>query len=204
MRLFLIRHGETDYTATKRLCGVIDASLNRKGVMQARKLARQLRHLDNKVIYASPMRRACQTARIICGRNNGTIKITKCKELVESNLGKWEGLTFDEIRDRFPVAMKRWVKQPFVFGAPGGEKLKQLQKRVRRFLKRLESTNHNGKTVVVVTHSGPIRIILGEISGRELKDFWKIEPKTGCLIKVSGFPPEAGQPLAENRLNRLK
>lgn len=184
MKLILIRHGETDYTTAKRLCGVIDAPLNKKGVIQARKLARRLRHLNNRIIYTSTLSRTCQTARIICGRNNGNIKITKCKELVESNLGKWEGLTFDEIRDRFPAAMKRWVKQPFVFGAPGGEKLKQLQKRVRRFLKQLNNNNHNNKTVIIVTHSGPIRIILGEISGRGLKDFWKIEPKTGCCIKT--------------------
>ncbi|MBI4711799.1 MAG: histidine phosphatase family protein [Planctomycetes bacterium] len=133
------------------------------------------------------MWRTVATARIIAGDHR---RLIKCKELMESNLGKWEGLTFDEIREQFPQAMKRWVKSPMTFNAPAGEKLKSLQKRVRRFLKRIGSDNHSGKTVIVVTHSGPIRVILGEAKGRGLNDFWTTEPKTGCCLSVN-FTAEA-------------
>ncbi|MFA5795059.1 MAG: histidine phosphatase family protein [Candidatus Brocadiia bacterium] len=191
MKLFLIRHGETNYTESGRLCGAIDAPLSRKGVAQARKLARQLKRHNRMVIYSSPLSRTMQTARIIAGQK---ARIIRCPELKETNLGRWEGLTFEEIRSRFPGAMQRWVKNPLTFGAPGGEKLRQLQKRVLKFLKRLERADHNGCAVTVVSHSGPIRIILGEISGKGLNGFWKTEPKTGCLIKLNGL----------SRLNILK
>ncbi|MFH1228692.1 MAG: histidine phosphatase family protein [Planctomycetota bacterium] len=181
MKLYLIRHGETDYTESGRLCGIIDAPLNRKGIKQAKKLAKQLKRIGPMVIYASPLSRTMQTARIV-GRET---RIIKCPELKETNLGRWEGLTFEEIRKRFPGAMRRWVKSPLTFGAPGGEKLSQLQKRVKKFVKKLECQKHDGRAVVAVSHSGPIRIILGELSGKGLDGFWKTEPKTGCLINAN-------------------
>jgi len=201
MKLYLIRHGETDYTESQRLCGITDAPLNRRGIAQAKKLNKQLRHEKDMVIYCSPLSRAMQTARIIAGNDREKL-IIKCPELKETNLGRWEGLTFEEIRKRFPGAIRRWVKNPLTFGAPGGEKLKQLQKRVKRFFKRLECANHNGHpplrsygmakdgcAVAVVSHSGPIRIILGEISGKGLNGFWETEPKTGCLINANFTAP---------------
>jgi phosphoserine phosphatase len=180
MKLILIRHGETVYTCKKRLCGAINTPLNDTGVKQAQKLAKLLKRRKIDIVYASPMRRTVQTANIIFSRRPITIK--KNTLLRETYLGKWEGLTMAEIEKQFPQDVKRWYKEPMTFGAPGGEDLVTLQSRVKRFLKRIwnaHKNDNNVKTVAIVSHSGPIRIILGEISGQGLKGFWESEPKTG-------------------------
>lgn len=181
MKLILIRHGETDYTIEKRYCGgAIDAPLNKKGIKQAERLRRLLSKHKVDVVYVSPMRRTLQTADIVFGKR--LIKTVKNSLLRESNLGKWEGHTLEEIKIKFLKDVQKWYQDPLKYGATDGETPIILHKRVTRFLKKLES--HNGvKTVAIVTHSGPFRIIVGEMNGNGLNDFWKLEPKT-CEYKI--------------------
>jgi len=180
LKLILIRHGETDYTCAKRFCGAIDAPLNNAGIGQAQRLAKLLGRKTIDVVYTSPLVRAVQTAGIIFGKRS--VKIHKSALLRETYLGKWEGLTLKEIEKRFPADVKRWYEEPMTFGAPGGEDLLTLQHRVKRFLKMLLINYRNSnphKRIAIVSHSGPLRIILGEISGQGLNGFWESEPKTG-------------------------
>ncbi|MEW6026020.1 MAG: histidine phosphatase family protein [Planctomycetota bacterium] len=199
MKLILIRHGETDYTAEKRYCGAaIDAPLNNKGIRQARQLRRQLSKHKIDAIYVSPMARTLQTADIALGRRR--IKLIKDSLLRESHLGKWEGHTLEEIKVKFPKDVQKWYKDPLKYGATDGETPIILHKRVKRFLKRLLKNNNgvspvrtdsrlrrdtsNGvKVIAIVTHSGPFRIIVGEMNGNGLNDFWELEPKT-CEHKI--------------------
>ena len=182
MKIILIRHGETDYTIEKRYCGgAIDAPLNSKGIRQAQRLRRLLSKHKVDVIYASPMIRTLQTADIALGRRR--IKLIKNSLLRESHLGKWEGHTLDEIKIKFPKDVKKWYKDPLKYGATDGETPIILHKRVTRFLRKLARSNHNGRAIAIVTHSGPFRIIVGEMNGNGLNDFWKLEPKT-CEHKI--------------------
>ncbi|MFH0889427.1 MAG: histidine phosphatase family protein [Planctomycetota bacterium] len=221
MKLIIIRHGETDYTAEKRYCGsAIDASLNNVGVKQAQKVRRLLQKETVDVVYTSPLIRTIQTTDIIF--KNHPVKIYKTSLLRESNLGKWEGHTLSEIKKLFPEDIKKWYKDPLRYGATDGETPIILQRRVKRFLAKLSNTYNNnigcsrrlatlchrqtrlwrertkiipdgtsfidarGVTIAIVTHSGPFRIIIGEISGNGLKDFWGYEPKT-CEYKIVKF-----------------
>jgi broad specificity phosphatase PhoE len=182
MKLILIRHGETDYTIERRYCGgAIDAPLNNKGIRQARRLRRLLSKHKVDVIYASPMIRALQTADIALGQRR--IKLIKDSLLRESHLGKWEGHTLDEIKKKFPKDVQKWYQDPLNFGATDGETPVILHKRVTRFLRKLYKSNHKNRTAAIVTHSGPFRIIVGEMNGHGLSDFWKLEPKT-CEYKI--------------------
>jgi broad specificity phosphatase PhoE len=185
MKLIIIRHGETDYTAEKRYCGsAIDVPLNNVGIKQARKLRHLLQKEAVNVVYTSPLIRAIQTTNIIF--ENRPVKIYKAPLLRESNLGKWEGHTLTEIKKLFPEDVKKWYEDPLRYGATDGETPIILQCRVKRFLERLSNTYNNNKrtkTIAIVTHSGPFRIIMGEVSGNGLKDFWKYEPKT-CEYKI--------------------
>jgi broad specificity phosphatase PhoE len=186
MKLILIRHGETAYTRLKRYCGsAIDAPLNRCGIKQAQRLKSLLNNKKIDIVYISPLIRAVQTADIIF--KNRPIKVLKTSLLRESNLGQWEGLTLKEIKRQFPEDVNKWYEDPLRYGATNGETPVILQRRVKRFLKRLSFVCRNNryiKTVAIVSHSGPLRIILGEVSGNGLKDFWKSEPKTGEYKKV--------------------
>ena len=205
MKLILIRHGETDYTAEKRYCGgAIDAPLNKKGIRQAQQLRRRLCKQKIDAIYVSPMTRTLQTAEIALGKRR--IKLVKDSLLRESHLGKWEGHTLDEIKKKFPKDVQKWYQDPIKCGATDGETPIMLHKRVTRFLKRLLKNNNgadpvrsprpkvrgsrhrrltsNGaRAIAIVTHSGPFRIIVGEMNGNGLNDFWKLEPKT-CEHKI--------------------
>lgn len=182
MKVIIVRHGETDYTVERRYCGsAIDAPLNKTGIKQAERLRRVLSKHKVDVIYASPMIRTLQTADIALGRRR--IKLIKDSLLRESNLGKWEGHTLDEIRKKFPKDVQKWYRDPIRCGATDGETPIMLHKRVTRFLKRISNGNHNDKVIAIVTHSGPFRIIVGEMNGNGLNDFWKLEPKT-CEHKI--------------------
>ncbi len=186
MKLILIRHGETDYTIEKRYCGgAIDAPLNKAGIKQAQRLRRSLSKHKIDVIYASPMTRALQTADIALGRRR--IKLIKNSLLRESHLGKWEGHTLEEIKREFRRDVQKWYKDPLKYGATDGETPMILHKRVTRFLRKLYRNNHNGRIIAIVTHSGPFRIIVGEINGHGLSDFWKLEPKT-CEYRILKIP----------------
>jgi broad specificity phosphatase PhoE len=188
MKLIIIRHGETDYTKQKRYCGsAIDAPLSSIGIKQAQRLRRLFRNQIVDVVYASPLVRTTQTAKIIF--DNHPVKIYKNQLLRESNLGKWEGLTLNEIKDLFPDDFKKWYQDPLRYGATDGETPVILQRRIKIFLKRLSNiykSNKRIKTIAIVTHSGPFRIIIGEISGTGLRDFWNYEPKT-CDYQIVQF-----------------
>ena len=177
MKIILIRHGETDYTIERRYCGgAIDAPLNSQGIKQAQRLRRLLSKHKVDVIYVSPMTRTLQTADIALGRRR--IKLIKDSLLRESHLGKWEGHTLAEIKKKFPKDVRKWYRDPIKCGATDGETPIMLHKRVTRFLRKLSRSNHNGRVIAIVTHSGPFRIIVGEMNGNGLNDFWKLEPKT--------------------------
>ncbi|MFH1230119.1 MAG: histidine phosphatase family protein [Planctomycetota bacterium] len=186
MKLILIRHGETDYTRQKRYCGsAINAPLNNVGIKQIQKLKQLLQKKRVDVVYTSPLIRTIQTTNIIF--ENRPVRIYKTPLLRESNLGEWEGHTLTEIKKLFPEDVNKWYEDPLRYGATNGETPIILQRRVRRFLNRLLNTYKNNKrikTIAIVTHSGPFRIIMGEVSGNGLKDFWKLEPKTGECKEV--------------------
>jgi len=182
MKVILIRHGETDYTIKKRYCGgAIDAPLNSKGIRQAQRLRLLLSRKKVDSVYVSPMIRTVQTANIVFGKCK--IKLIKNSLLRESNLGKWEGHTLSEIQKKFPKDVLKWYKDPLKYGATDGETPIIIHKRVTRFLRKLLQSTHNDRTIAIVTHSGPFRIIIGEANGNGLNDFWKLEPKT-CEYKI--------------------
>jgi len=181
MKLILIRHGETDYNAENKYCGFSNPSLNKKGIEQARKLYRDfkkesagaIRELPAKIdrVYSSDLQRAYQTAKIVFPELEVEIK----QNFREMNFGLFEGLKYNEITQKYPEIYQNWLKNPLETEIPQGESLKALAKRVRGELKELLSENI-GKTVALVTHGGPIRVIILDKQKRDLKNFWNIYP----------------------------
>ena len=123
LTIYLIRHGETDWTAADRHNGRTDISLNTRGRQQAEALQKELCHVRFDRIYSSPSRRAEQTAAIALPAS----AVALCDELMEWDYGSLEGKTVVEIRETFP----EWT--PWTHGFPGGETLAQLRLRVTKF-----------------------------------------------------------------------
>ncbi len=174
-RLILIRHGETDYNLENRYCGFSNPPLNNKGIWQSKRLAVRLKNIKIDKVYSSDLKRACETAKIIF-ENNPIGKITDFREM---NFGLFEGLKYGQIIKKYPKLYKDWIDNPKV-KIPNGEGLKDMDRRVQEGLSSILS-QHKGKTLAVVAHGGPIRIILCDALKFGLKMFWQIEQENGAL-----------------------
>jgi len=176
VRLILIRHGETDYSSQSRYCGFSNPPLNNKGIWQSKKLAAKLKEVRIDKVYSSDLIRAYETAKIIFGDNS----IEKTMDLREMNFGLFEGLKYEQIIEKYPELYIDWIDNPEKVKTPNGEGLVALNKRVEKRLSFILS-QHKGKTLAVVTHSGPIRVVLCKALKFELKMFRQIEQELGAL-----------------------
>jgi len=170
-RVILIRHTQTDYNLENRYCGFKDIGLNKIGKAQARRIEAKLKDLKIDKIFCSDLKRSCQTAKIIFGNR---CRVVKNKNLREINFGKWEGLNFKQIFKKYPFIYKKWLKDPFSVDLPAGEKMKHFMTRIEREIKNIIKNNRN-KTIAIVGHYGPMRIILNNSFGIKKRGFWKIE-----------------------------
>lgn len=162
MRLLLIRHGESILGAAGRYAGHSNTPLSVKGRRQARALRRKLARFRVDIVFSSDLARCRETARLL----GFEPKVTR--RLREASFGAWEGLTGAECARRDRTRYARWLESPARVRPPGGESLSELATRVRRFQREI-ARRHPGKTVLLVAHAGPIRVMLE----RNLASFWK-------------------------------
>lgn len=191
-RLILIRHGETDYTSQGRYCGFSDPSLNEKGVRQSKKLAIRLKEARVDKIYSSDLKRAYESAKIIF-RGNSIEEIVDFREM---NFGLFEGLSYKEISKVYPKLYREWIDNPLKVKIPNGEGLKELAKRVKKKLALILSQDVD-KTIALVSHGGPIRIILSEVLKCDLKMFWQVNQDLAALSIVD-YPKDSQPVIVSN------
>ena len=173
-KLFLIRHGSTDWNAKQRYCGFVDIALNNKGKAQAKRLCKRLKNETVHKVYSSDRKRAIQTAGIVFKGYD----IEKIPDLREMNFGIFEGLTYKQIMKNFPDTYKKWIDNPFETVIPSGESLTILKKRVVKAFKKI-ILRHPNQTVAVVCHGGAISAFINHIL--KSKDFWEHIPQSASL-----------------------
>ena len=158
-RLILVRHGETPMTAQRRYSGRGDIELSATGLAQAAAVARRLAASEPAaaVVVSSPLVRCQQTASAIA-EGLGRVPVQADPDLIECDFGEWEGLTFAEVRERWPEQLNAWLASPAV-APPGGESFEAVLARVRSARTRLLA-EYPAQTVVVVSHVTPIKLIL--------------------------------------------
>ena len=166
MQLILIRHGETLWNKEKRVQGTTDIELSATGIEQARKLALSLADASIGAIYASPLKRARQTAEIINGFHGRKIEIHH--ELMEMNMGDFEGLTFTELMAGEKEFLHRWITDPASVKMPRGESLAELQSRAWQSIEKLIAA---GQNALVVSHNFTIATILCRLRKISLSEF---------------------------------
>lgn len=170
MKLYLVRHGETDWNIANRIQGQTDTSLNEKGRQQADKLAGELvKGYRIKKIYASKKARAWETANII-GDELGIVP--KIKEgLEEISFGSWEGYTWNEVRENFPQEYLVWKKNRRYQVPPMGESYEQL---LRRLLPALADIMAKEEAdTLAVTHSAVIMTLMSYLYDTPFEDMAK-------------------------------
>ena len=161
-RVFLVRHGATILTAEDRFAGAIDVPLSNEGREQATRLALRLSKEPVRAVYASPLGRAMDTARILAKPHQ--LEVQPRPELREISHGRWEEMTRQEVHERFPGETEAWDDDPFTFAPEGGET--GLQVTARALPAMLDIVRaHPGETVAVVSHKATIRLLLSLLLG---------------------------------------
>lgn len=158
--VYLARHAESDWNAENRFQGHSDRPLTEVGRAQARALADELAETLLDAVYASPLRRALETAEIVATRKG--LPIVTLPDLREVDVGGWAGLSREEVEARFPNAFHRWVG-----GGEGwedGESYADMAARVIAEVRRIAARHPNG-SVLVVSHGGPIRAVHAAAAG---------------------------------------
>ena|SRR5438093_12456106 len=157
-RLLLIRHGETSWNRDRRWQGHADVPLNAGGLAQAARLADHLRtaRVAIGVIYSSDLRRAHDTARTVAAALAAELVVDPAWREIE--VGRWTGLSRDEIKERFADEWRR-IAAGEDLPRGGGETFAAFSLRIVEALDRL-CRRHMGQTVAVVTHGGVIRAAL--------------------------------------------
>ena len=152
----LLRHGQTEHTPERRFSGRNELPLSRTGRAEAEAAAVRAKELGIDVVVASPLRRTRETAEIVAAAVGLTPEFDE--DLVELDFGDIEGLTFEEARERHPLAARRFGVDITV-AAPGGESVADVSVRVARARRRILS-RYAGRTVLVVSHVTPIKLML--------------------------------------------
>ncbi|BCV23980.1 MAG TPA: histidine phosphatase family protein [Firmicutes bacterium] len=167
-RVFLIRHGETEYNRSARIQGQLDVELSGKGRRQAQLLGRRLAHEEIAALYASDLKRARETAEMIC-REAG-LSITGFREdLREIKFGRWQGHTMAEVEELYPADVAFWRADISRHAPPGGESYAAMRERGWRAVTELAAA-HPGATVAVVSHGGIVKAVLCTVLGIDLAE----------------------------------
>ncbi len=158
--ILLVRHGETDWNANRRIQGQTNSPLNERGRAQARALADELAGEPIAAVYSSDLDRARETAEILAAPLDLPVVVDPA--LRERNFGSWEGRTVDELEERWPGAWARWRNGNE--GEGDVEDHLALAARMRAAIHRLAAA-HPGERILVVAHGGAMRVILMDAAG---------------------------------------
>jgi broad specificity phosphatase PhoE len=182
-RLILVRHGETVANRSYRYIGNSDEPLSEHGFTQAAQLAEALAVLPIRAVYSSPLERAYRTALPIAERLG--LEARRLDALREMSFGTWEGLTRAEVMARSEEDsrhLQAWERDATV-APPGGESFAEMQIRVRETVERLAS-EHPDQTIALVSHVGPIKMLLCDALGAPLSVAFRIflDPATISVV----------------------
>ena len=161
-RIFLIRHGATVLTAEDRFAGATDVPLSDEGREQVRHLARRLGGQAISAIYASPLGRTLETARILAEPHG--IPVQARDGLREISHGRWEQMTRREVEAQFPDEAAAWDEDPYTFAPQGGESGLAVTARALPVLIEIVRA-HPAANVLVVSHKATIRLLLSSLLG---------------------------------------
>ena len=161
-RVFMVRHGATVLSAEDRFAGVTNVELSDEGREQARRLAERLSGEKITAVYASPLGRTVETARILAAPHDLTV--TTCDGFREISHGHWEGMMRREVEEKFPGEMAEWEKDPYTFAPVDGESGLAVTARALPALIDLVR-EHPGENILVVSHKATIRLLLSSLLG---------------------------------------
>ncbi|MBQ3068373.1 MAG: histidine phosphatase family protein [Clostridia bacterium] len=180
-RLIVIRHGYSSANKNKIYSGHMDVPLEEIGIAQAERTAEYvLKNYKVDAIYSSDLSRACNTVRPIADALG--LPLNKCAELREIDVGKWQGMLFDDVKTKMADNYNSYKIDPWNVPIDGGESYSMV---IARALPKIEeiARDNDGKTVVIASHGGAIRALLSV--WLDMKDrIWDVPLSGNCSVTV--------------------
>lgn len=186
MKIYFMRHGETNWNKERKLQGQVDIPLNLYGISLAEATALALSHVKFDKIFSSPLIRAYETASIMARERE--LEIVTDDRLLELSFGKGEGVSLSYIHSHPESNLYNFIHNPAAYIPPeGGESINSLYTRCGLFLNEcifpLEAECSN---ILVVAHGALIRGMIYHMTGRDLSDFWSVTHKN-CSVTISEY-----------------
>ena len=183
MKLYLLRHGETDWNKAKKIQGCTDIPLNDYGRELARKTGEGMRDISIDLVITSPLVRAKETAHLVmAGRD---VKVIENPQIQEMNFGEYEGKPSDE--EPTASILKAFFKNPGAYPPPEeGESIPQLLARTGEFLETIyQNQDLQNKNILISTHGAAMTGLVNNIKGQlEVNDFWKMGVPPNCAVTI--------------------
>jgi broad specificity phosphatase PhoE len=186
-RLHLIRHGATTLSAEDRFAGAVDVPLSDEGRAQARRLGERLASTKLSALYASPLSRTVETARLVGAPQSLEPELEG--GLREIAHGHWEGLRRQEVEQQFATEYEAWEADPFTFAPPEGETGLAVMARALPVIREIV-LRHPDQNVAVISHKATIRLLLCSLLGIDARGYRdRLDQAPACLNIVDFKDP---------------
>ena len=183
-KLILVRHGLTDYNQARRYQGWVDIPLNEVGKAQARQLQTRLAGIKLDAAYCSDLTRTRQTAEIALLNHPSRLSAKPTSLLREISGGRFEGLTYQQMQEKFPTELKEWEAERYKVRAPEGENLQDVQVRLIEFLDIVQKEQPDEQSnILVVAHGGIVSSFMCHLLHTDFNKLWNWRVDT-CSITV--------------------
>lgn len=186
LKIYLLRHGETEYSQRGAFCGSLDAPLTESGKQMAVLFAAAYCSFPWTAVYSSPMKRAVATARPLCDTLDLPIQLRE--GLKEIHYGLWENQELDAVQKHYAEDYLRWQTDPAWHAPTGGETAIQIASRALPVITEIEAKHPTGN-VLLVSHKATIRIILCSLLGIDVGRYRDRINALAASVSIVTFGP---------------
>ena len=200
MKLYLVRHGETDWNTERRLQGQVDIPLNEFGRMLAVKTGKGLADIKFDVCFTSPLMRAKETAELILAGKE--TPIIDDRRIIEMSFADWEGKHCSKECWEVPDAFQKFFDDPVNFEpAPEGESFAQVKARTGEFLQWLyNKKEYEDCNVLITTHGAALAGIINNLKGESLENYWGVGVHKNCAVTEVEVTDGVPMLISENKV----
>jgi len=185
LHLYIVRHGQTEWNLAGKFQGSQDSPLTELGKQQARQLGERLKGVTWDGIYASPQKRAHETAKLICPEEKEQIILKD--DLKEMCFGDWEGRHHENVAKEEPFQWEAFLQSPDTYVSSTGEDYQAVEARVLRALQEIVE-KHPAGNVLIISHGIVVKLLMLHFEGRDLVTLWnppEIRNTSLCKIALS-------------------
>lgn len=167
LKLYIVRHGETEWNKEKKLQGWQNSNLTEDGIASAKLLRKRLENINFDFVYSSPQTRAIETAGYIKKEGEKLIILDEIKEM---GFGEWQGLENEKLQSLYGEEYYNFWERPHLYKTCGGETFEELQSRVEVGINKV--IQNGGENVLIISHGVVIKAIQVMVKGYSLEEFW--------------------------------